>query len=113
MAARLLPLAALLLVAQLDGIEHTVLDVIHLVAGTTARHDLDCGDDGGKPCPPDCPDCHCAKAGSTAPPVFDAALALELPDTGVAPATFMTDRRPSSPPADSVYRPPRSHARRA
>jgi hypothetical protein len=92
---------------QFSGLGHAISDVVLGVAGL-AQH----GSDGcpyeerGDPCPPGCPDCHCAPGAVALPPVVAAALAVVVIASW---ATFFAPpgTSPSIGSQHSVYRPPR------
>lgn len=109
-AAALLRLLSLLLVAELSGTMHAVLDAA-ASAGLVEHPEDDCDEGDGHECPPGCSNCHCSHG----------AIAWSAPRMDVYVAVLPTQSRIAGfvphaalPPRDTdrarLYRPPREHA---
>ncbi|MCK6536498.1 MAG: hypothetical protein L6Q84_26300 [Polyangiaceae bacterium] len=100
---RLIPLLALL---ELSGIAHAAADFFEVVVAS-GHHDSDCDDEqGGRPCDPGCPGCHCTHGGPTVP---SAALQTDVPAhmTGVLESCPPQALCAPSPARAPPFRPPR------
>lgn len=106
----LLRLLAVLLVGELSGALHTVLDAAASV-GLVAHPEDDCDQGDGHECPPGCTSCHCSHgAVAWAAPQMDVRVAIVH-----APARadgFVPSERLPPPGVDRarLYRPPRNRA---
>lgn len=113
--AVVLRLLSLLVVTELSGAAHALLDVAARLAGTEHPHD-DCDDEeAGHECPPGCPNCHCAH-GAVAQLAARSEPRVELEpsvpwvfcnDAGFVPRAEL---RPQGADRTRLYRPPRAVA---
>jgi hypothetical protein len=88
---------------QMSGVGHVLADALDLLA-ELEHQDADCSD-GGKECPPGCPDCHCVHMRSLVVvsamgEPFEYATLIEFP--------WLVESRPKTPPEEALYRPPRA-----
>lgn len=88
---------------QLSGTGHAIADAL-ACESHEAHEDEDCSD-GGRECPPGCPDCHCSHmgAGSIAPAFAE--------PVQFATRVVFSERRQAQPPqpaSDQLFRPPRA-----
>ena len=92
----------LALALQVSGTAHMLADALDALAHVE-HGEPDC-DDGGKDCPPGCPDCHCAHMRSL---VVMSALGepFEFATRIDFPLLFAVS--PNAPALDALYRPPR------
>ena len=105
LAAAAVRFVALLLALQLSGFVHAAQDIA-LGLADVGHQERDC-DDGGKSCPPDCTNCHCARTGMVEPPEHDWAASLVLPRDCRRLDIADDSRTPKHPEPSSLYRPPK------
>lgn len=90
------------------GCLHAALDIARACA-VVAHHDGDPEDDGGRSCPPACPQCHCANPMIAPLPARPRpVLATLLPEAELPQAPPW--RAIQTPDLDAIYRPPRAAA---
>lgn len=95
-----------MVVLQLSGAVHHVLDLARVAALVDAEEDRCPHEQQGDDCPAGCPTCHCAHVAPALPTV---------PPPGLAALSFATELAATPPDAtgpprsfrSSVYRPPR------
>lgn len=104
----LLQVCAAVLALQVSGFPHLFADaVFHDDCAADCDHESSPGDDGDSDCPPGCPTCHaCAHAQAMYVP--RAIGALVPPAIAITPPPTESERAPTLPFSDSVYRPPRA-----
>ncbi len=99
---------AIVAALQVSGALHAAADALASFSGAVASDDCD-HEEGGKQCPPGCPNCHCPSRSNVAPPeAFDASTLLPLSECERLIPTFADDARPQGPERSPLYRPPRS-----
>jgi len=102
---------AMLIALQMSGALHAAADALASCAGVLADGDCDDGD-GGKQCPPGCPNCHCAARSNVAPAdVFDVSPLLTRWEGQRLAPTCRDHAGPRGPERLPLYRPPRASAR--
>jgi len=102
---------ALLVLLEVGGLVHAVMDVVTAVANI--QHDEErCPPNGPcDDCPAGCPNCHCPNALGAVLPASAPAALVDLTAAVAARPLLDRGRAPEGPDLPSLYRPPRSTAR--
>ena len=99
---------ALVVVLQVSGAIHGLVDLWASVAGSSLASDCD-EDSPGKHCPAGCPNCHCVGRTNVVPPqVVNLQTLLAIDDSDRLPVRASDARHPQGPPQAALYRPPRA-----
>ena len=102
---------AVIIALQMSGALHAAADALTACAGLSADGDCDDGE-GGKQCPPGCPNCQCPARSNVAPPAaFDASPLLTRSEGQRLATTFRDDAGPQGPERSPLDRPPRAESR--